>query len=238
MPLDTRSPYAGNVNIDTEVFARPSSYANAFLGALQNSLPPPQHWTAFREALHSVPTDDGNFGLCTVDWSLARHAWLRKLPSTAAVAGRGIIFEILPQFAEARTRDAGPVAASLFETQASRAAKGVANPHLNCWEYFLRWRVSECVRLAKLFDAEGMPVIGWMITNETDGDAPQNAFLSRGPGDNRLRAVVHDLRIARTSRIFFSHHRRLRHRALLQPNPAIAGHLHRGRGGGRFQHRR
>ena len=51
MPLDTRSPYAGNVNIDTEVFARPSSYANAFLAALQNSLPPPQHWTAFREVV-------------------------------------------------------------------------------------------------------------------------------------------------------------------------------------------
>ena len=106
MPLDTRSPYAGNVNIDTEVFGRPSSYANAFLAALQNSLPPPQHWTAFREALYSVPTDDGNFGLCTVDWSLAATHGCGSFrpPPPWPVAASSC--EILPQFAEARTRDA------------------------------------------------------------------------------------------------------------------------------------
>jgi hypothetical protein len=105
-----------------------------------------------------------------------------QLPNLAACAGRDLLLEILPDFVEPRTRDAGPTPDALFETMASRAAKGVSKPHLYCWEYFLRWRVAEMVRLAYALEAGGIKISGWLIVNEPDGNAPQNARLSRGPG--------------------------------------------------------
>jgi hypothetical protein len=104
--LDARSPYSGTVNFDTEVRAREASHANAILSAAAATLPPPAHRTSIRESTYGISTDTGAFALRTV--SDAEWMWLRNLQTYAACAGRDLLFEILPDFVEARTRDAGP----------------------------------------------------------------------------------------------------------------------------------